>query len=184
MSLFTRVTKLLLSLTASDTQDVTAANTPTAGDNTKKLATTEFVQTAVNPKAPINNPTFTGTAAAPTPTLDDNTTKIATTAFLRNEFTGTGKRVLDADQGMFTLPGGLIFKWGKVNAVASGGGATVTFTTPFPNNCLCNGATINNTAGNGTALSAGVGSPTASNMGVFHNGTNTPTAITWWAIGY
>lgn len=35
-------------------------------------------------KAPINSPTFTGTAAAPTPTSGDDTTKIATTAFVQN----------------------------------------------------------------------------------------------------
>jgi len=119
-----------------------------------------------------------------TPSLDDNTTKVATTAFVRNEFTGAGKRVLSSTQGMFTLPGGLIFKWGKVDAVASGGGTTVTFTTPFPTGCLCNGATINNTGGMTSAMSAGVGSPTTTNMGVFHNGTQSATAITWWAIGH
>jgi hypothetical protein len=39
--------------------------------------------------APIDNPTFTGTASAPTPPLGDNSTKIATTAFVQGTINGT-----------------------------------------------------------------------------------------------
>lgn len=43
MSLFTKVTKLLLALAADDSQVVTAATTPAQNDKTKKLATTEWI---------------------------------------------------------------------------------------------------------------------------------------------
>ena len=39
--------------------------------------------TALNLKAPLASPTFTGTPAAPTPTAADNSTKVATTAFVK-----------------------------------------------------------------------------------------------------
>jgi hypothetical protein len=60
------------------------APTPTAGDNTTKVATTAFVATSF---APLASPTFTGTPAAPTPAADDNTTKVATTAYVQTEIT-------------------------------------------------------------------------------------------------
>lgn len=89
-----------------------------------------------------------------------------------------------AINGWQRLPSGLIMQWGKVNAVPSGSGVAVTFPIAFPTACLNNSATINNTGGNGTALSAGVGTPSTTGMTVFHNGTNTATAITWFAIGH
>jgi hypothetical protein len=139
-----RILDLMFGLTGnSSTGDVTAANTPTTSDDSKKLATTQWAR--------------------------------------------VGFAVSLATNGYIKFPtwlGGLIIQWGKQNAVPSGSAVTVTFPIPFPNACLTNGATINNTAGNGTALSAGVGTPNQSNMGVFHNGANTPTAITWYAIGY
>lgn len=48
---------------------------------------TEFksVRTAIELKANINSPTFTGTPTSPTPTAGDNTTKIATTAFVNTK---------------------------------------------------------------------------------------------------
>jgi hypothetical protein len=87
--------------------------TPTAavGNRTSQIANTEYVMaqddirrlyidtqiagniatlnTAVNNnlalKAPIDSPTFTGTARAVTPSTGDNSTKIATTAFVQGE---------------------------------------------------------------------------------------------------
>lgn len=40
------------------------------------------LQTALDAKAPLASPTFTGTPAAPTPAADTNTTQVATTAFV------------------------------------------------------------------------------------------------------
>ncbi len=66
---------------------IPTAPTAVPGTNTQQLATTEFVQAAVeatdmSPYAPINSPVFTGTPKAPTPAEGDNSTKIATTAFV------------------------------------------------------------------------------------------------------
>lgn len=88
-----------------------AAPTPNVGIRSTQLATTNYVMaqddirrtytddqiasniatlnTAVNNnlalKAPIDSPTFTGTARAVTPGTGDNSTKIATTAFVQGE---------------------------------------------------------------------------------------------------
>lgn len=43
----------------------TAAPTPTGGDNTTKIATTAYVQGELTAKAPLANPTFTGTVTLP-----------------------------------------------------------------------------------------------------------------------
>ena len=72
-------------LPAYDTNGLLAAATATAGTNDTTLATTAFVQTAVAAKAPIANPTFTGTPAAPTAAGATNTTQLATTAFVQQE---------------------------------------------------------------------------------------------------
>lgn len=94
------------------------APTPSSNDNSTRIATTEYVDssaaaitTYVNSqisatqsladtnlsnglasKAPVTNPTFTGTASAPTPSTSDNSTKIATTAFVRGAITGPDTR--------------------------------------------------------------------------------------------
>ena len=55
--------------------------TITDGDLT--IARTNGLQTALDLKAPIAGPTFTGTPAAPTATAGTNTTQLATTAFVK-----------------------------------------------------------------------------------------------------
>lgn len=117
-----------------------------------------------------------------TPPTSDNSKKPATT-----QWCVAGLEVQLATNGYIKLPtwmSGLIINWGKVDAVPAGSAVNITFVKPFPNACLNNHATINNTNGNGTALSAGVGTPSLTGMGVFHNGANPATAITWWALGH
>lgn len=53
--------------------------TPTAGDNSTKVATTAFVTGTF---APLASPALTGTPTAPTATAGTNTTQVATTAFV------------------------------------------------------------------------------------------------------
>lgn len=67
-----------------------AAPTPSAADNTTKIATTAFVQGELAAKAPLASPTFTGTPAAPTAAAATNTTQLATTAFVRQEISALG----------------------------------------------------------------------------------------------
>ena len=48
------------------------------------------LQSALNAKAPLASPTFTGTPAAPTPAGGTNTTQIATTAFVQSAIASFG----------------------------------------------------------------------------------------------
>lgn len=59
-------------------------NPPQDGRGISKQIRDEFslIETAVNSKANIDSPTFTGTPAAPTAALGTNTTQLATTAFV------------------------------------------------------------------------------------------------------
>lgn len=56
-------------------------NVDNTSDADKPVSTA--VQAALNLKANLASPTFTGTPAAPTPSTSDNTTKVATTAYVK-----------------------------------------------------------------------------------------------------
>ena len=68
---------------------------------------TEFtaVRTALNSKANIASPTFTGTPAAPTASAGTNTTQIATTAFLTSKTDFTENTYKDGDDWKYTATG-------------------------------------------------------------------------------
>lgn len=72
--------------TYTGTHDMTGAvlnvATQTQGDNSTKASSTAYVDAALDAKADIDSPAFTGTPTAPTPSLTDNSTKLATTAFV------------------------------------------------------------------------------------------------------
>ena len=53
-------------------------------DGDLTIANTSGLQTALDLKAPINTPTFTGTPYAPTPPTTTNSTQIATTAYVKS----------------------------------------------------------------------------------------------------
>ena len=55
----------------------------TIGDGDLTIARTNGLQTALDLKAPLAEPTFTGTPSAPTATAGTNTTQLATTAFVK-----------------------------------------------------------------------------------------------------
>lgn len=61
--------------------DVGLSNVDNTSDASKPISTA--TQTALNAKAPIASPAFTGSPTAPTQTAADNSTKIATTAFVK-----------------------------------------------------------------------------------------------------
>lgn len=65
--------------------DVGLGNVDNTSDANKPVSTAQ--QTALNLKANLASPTFTGTPAAPTPTAGDNDTSIATTAFVTGALT-------------------------------------------------------------------------------------------------
>ena len=73
------------------------APTPTSGDSSTKVATTEFVTDAIgdlssNAVKTYGDQTIAGTKTfstsplVPTPSVGDNTTKAATTAYINNKF--------------------------------------------------------------------------------------------------
>lgn len=119
--------------------------------------------------APLASPTFTGSPSGPTPPLNNNSTRFLTTAGFMNAFANTL-----AAAGSQTFPGGLIIKWGGSTG-ANNSFTTISFPTPFPNNCFGVVATGNNasetnhlTTGNYTASSFGLsyaGSVAASGSG-------------------
>lgn len=61
------------------------APTPNVADNTKKLATTEWVKNQAY--AAKDSPSFLGNPTAPTPATADNDTTLATTAFVKSAIT-------------------------------------------------------------------------------------------------
>lgn len=77
--------------------DSPLAPTPTSGDSSTKVATTEFVGDAVGDLSSnavktygdqtiAGTKTFTASPLVPTPTVGDNTTKAATTAYINTKF--------------------------------------------------------------------------------------------------
>ena len=58
-------------------------STQAAGNSSSFLASTAFVTAAVNLKANIASPTFTGVPSAPTAAPGTNTTQLATTEFVK-----------------------------------------------------------------------------------------------------
>ena len=104
--------------------------TQSAADNSTKLATTAFVQTAtagialqatVDAKADKNSPTFTGTPSLPTgtsgitQTAGDNSTKLATTAFVISAVQNYLPRLTTTERDLISgLVEGLTI-WNKTN---------------------------------------------------------------------
>lgn len=96
---------------------VPQAPTPSTGNRTTQLATTEFVYAAIesttptidlSPYAPKNSPTFTGVPTAPTPDVSSNDAQIATTSFVRSVIPET-------------IPRGVITLWyGSVATIPAG----------------------------------------------------------------
>ena len=105
---FSRLDKANTFNAATTFKQSPTAPTPTASDNTTKLATTAFVKTAINniPEVDLSNcakiatantftkantfnttTTFKVSPTAPTPTKTDNSTKLATTAFVQTLLT-------------------------------------------------------------------------------------------------
>jgi hypothetical protein len=91
------------------------APTPTAGDNSTRIATTAFVASMTG-FAPLASPAFTGVPTAPTASFGTNTTQLATTAFVEAAVTGStaGVSSFNSRSGAVTL---------LANDISSAGGA-------------------------------------------------------------
>lgn len=137
----------------------TTATTQTGSDNTTKLATDAFVQTAVSALAPLASPTFTGTPSGPTATGGTNTTQLATTAFVQAAIPSlTGYALLSSPAfgGTPTAP-----------TATSGTNTTQLATTAFVQTALGSYAALASPTFTGTPAA-----PTAT------NGTNTTQLAT------
>lgn len=76
---------------------------------TQAISTVTGLQTALDAKAPIDSPTFTGTPAAPTQVLSDSTTKIATTSFVKQNITNLNLGTMSTqNSGSVAITGGTI----------------------------------------------------------------------------
>lgn len=88
------------------------APTPTTGDNSTNIATTQFVQETVT--AAFVNPTAT------TPSAGDYSTKVATTAYVGNEINRAWQMLAMTNSGTWTIPANV--KWAKFRLWGGGGG--------------------------------------------------------------
>lgn len=155
------------------------APTPSAADNSTKIATTAYVDTADALKANLASPTLTGTPLAPTPGANTNTTQIPTTAWVLGQITP------------------LTYTWPTFQGVVPANATTIISNTankatiqgfwhPFPQVttkiCYEVGTTADNTAatydfGIYTGTSGGAGTLIA-NIGATAGTTAVPTANT------
>lgn len=137
------------------------APTQLPGNNTTRVATTEFVTTAVAAVstaglAPLASPVFTGDPQAPTPATADNDTSIATTAYVKSNlasyatlasptFTGTPAAPTAAPGTNTTQLASTAFVTAAVAAVGAG---TTTNALTFNNSGTgdVSGSTFNGSA--------------------------------------
>ena len=118
------------------------APTPTAGDNSTNIATTQFVGNAVTTEAGnlLASPAFTGVPTAPTATAGTDTTQIATTAFVVTDVTAAIAAAIGSgsttSQNNVTI-NGFKFQTGTGSVTATAGQAvasiSVSFPTPYTN---------------------------------------------------
>jgi len=122
-----------ISITASDVGLGSVNNT---ADTAKPVSTAQ--QTALDLKAPLASPTFTGDPQAPTPTTSDNDTSIATTAFVKSAITAAillmfpvGSRISNTSgTNPGTYLGGTWVAWGAGRfPIGIGNNGTTNYTT-------------------------------------------------------
>jgi len=113
------------------------APTAAAGTSTTQIATTDFVTTADNLKAPLASPTFTGTPTLPTGTIAttqtaaDSSTKLATTEFVTTADNLKANLASPTFTGTVTLPDNTVALGTKttgsyVESLVAGTGVTLT----------------------------------------------------------
>lgn len=94
------------------------APTPSLGDSSENIATTQFVQETIT--TGLVNAALTGTPTAPTAAPGTLTTQVATTAFVGAEITRAPQMMVFTSSSSFTIPAGVTRV--KLKAWAGGGG--------------------------------------------------------------
>ncbi len=97
------------------------APSPTIGDNSQAIATTQFVQETITNG--FSNAALTGTPTAPTASPGTLTTQIASTAFVGAEIAKALTAQWFTATGTFNVPAGVAEVWGKGWGGGGGGGA-------------------------------------------------------------
>lgn len=91
------------------------APTPTSGDSSTNIATTQFVQNAVSSA-------FTGTPTVPTAAPGTLTTQIASTAFVGAEINRAWQEAVFSTSGTWTVPSGVLYAKFRIWGAGGGGG--------------------------------------------------------------
>ena len=135
--------------------DVGLGNVDNTADSAKPVSTAQ--QTALDLKANLASPTFTGTPISTTPSANDDSTKIATTAYVQAELTeliGTAPATLD------TL--------GEISASIANGDSDVVALTTTVGTKLAKASNLSDLANASTARG---------NLGVDAAGTDNSTSV-------
>lgn len=131
--------------------------TPAATDNSTKIATTNFVKTALN--------SITGSGSS---IISEVSSKFSSSGWCR-------------------FSNGLMFQWGQhaTNVVGYGGGYWASFPTSFPHTCLQMAQSTTITQGTGNkGDSVGITQWNASQFYIFRGTENWAPTLNWIAIGY
>ena len=111
---------------------VSLGNVTNTSDANKPVSTAQ--QTALDLKADLASPTFTGNPTAPTPDTSDNDTTVATTAFVKNQsyITSSSLGVMPSSAPISSVAGSFYFDVsGNVFNVYNGTGwVSTTLTAP------------------------------------------------------
>ena len=108
--------------------------------------------------------------------LLSNVAAQATSAAAAQAALGLGSGATIAATGSYSLPGGLIAKWGTSGAIAGAGNATIGFAAPFP------GALFGALLTPGAASTGYTDTGSASGFRIHNNGSNSATFF-WVAFG-
>lgn len=161
--------------------DVTITGVVADDSHNHIIGNVDGLQTALDAKAPITNPTFIGTPSAPTPPAGNSTTLLATTAFVANAISGvTGGAVTSANK--LTTARTIALGGDVAGSVSFDGSSDVTIATTVQANSVALGTDTTGsyvaqgaTAGNG--LSGSVNSESGT-FTVTSNATQLNTANT------
>lgn len=142
--------------------DVGLGNVDNTSDANKPVSTA--TQTALNLKANLASPTFTGTPAAPTAAVDTNTTQLATTAYVIGQ--GYAKLASPTFTGTVTIPTGASITTPNLTVRQQVNNTTIVANSPYRNTSdgkLYIGS--NDGASNQEVFVAGVSGPVSNSNG-------------------
>lgn len=177
------VRKLVAALAASPAfTGMPTSPTPPVGDHSERLATTAFVDAAIDGRqATVDQRGVAKLATAAMAAGLANDETIVTPRKLADAFSSSNQ--LRAENGLQKLPGGLILQWGRATATAAVGGV-VTFQLPFPSAVFNVQATAINSDTTGEGVEILSFSRLSFGFAHLSNNNQSPGSIFWLAIGH